>query len=60
MSSLIRYTRLHVAHLSAVSLLMSVSDVLQFGQTRISSRSGGTGMSGIYDTFPLLWNNSSV
>ena len=60
MSSLIGYTRLHVAHFSAVPFLTSVTGVLQFGHARISSSSGSTGMSGIYDTSPLLWNNSSV
>src|SRR5436190_5371302 len=58
MSSLIGYTRLHVAHLSAPPFLTSVTGVLQLGQARISSSSGSTGMGGIYDTFRLLWNNS--
>src|SRR5437763_3738015 len=60
MSSLIGYTRLHVAHLSAVPFLTSVTGVLQFGQARISSNSGSTGMWGIYDTSTLLWNNSHM
>src|SRR6266852_4180924 len=51
MSSLIGYTRLHVAHLSAVPFLTSVTGVLQLGHARISSSSGSTGMLGIYDTF---------
>src|SRR5437867_2838893 len=58
MSSLIGYTRLHVPHLSAVPFLTSVTGVLQLGHARISSSSGSTAMLGIYDTFPLLWNNS--
>lgn len=60
MSSLIGYTRLHVAHLSAAPFLTSVTGVLQLGQARISSNSGSTGMVGIYDTSRLLWNNSLV
>src|SRR5258708_8790892 len=60
MSSLIGYTRLHVAHLSAAPFLTSVTGVLQLGQARISSNSGSTGIHAIYDTFPLLWNNSPM
>ena len=60
MSSLIGYTRLHVAHLSAAPFLTSVTGVLQLGQARISSNSGSTGMGGIYDTSRLLWNNLIV
>src|SRR5437667_1995418 len=60
MSSLIGYTRLHVAHLSAVPFFTSVTGVLQFGHARISSSSRSTGMVGIYDTFTLLWNNSRM
>ena len=60
MSSLIGYTRLHVAHLSAAPFLTSVTGVLQLGQARISSNSGSTGMGGIYDTSLLLWNNLIV
>src|SRR5258708_24584316 len=55
---LIGYPRLHVAHLSAPPFLTSVTGVLEFGQERISSSSGSTGMGGIYGTFQLLWNNS--
>jgi hypothetical protein len=44
MSSLIGYTRLHVAHLSADPFLTRVTGVLQLGQARISSSSGSTGM----------------
>src|SRR5262245_50713795 len=44
MSSLIGYTRLHVAHLSAAPFLTSVTGVLQLGHARISSNSGSTGM----------------
>src|SRR6266542_5644787 len=58
-SSLIGYTRLQVAHLSAVPFLTSVTGVLQFGHARISSSSGSTGICGIYDTSALLWNNST-
>src|SRR5262245_56299691 len=58
MSSLMGYTRLHVSHLSAEPFLTSVTGVLQFGHARISSSSGSTAIAGIYDTFPLLWNNS--
>src|SRR5258708_18601744 len=58
MSSLIGYTRLHVAHFSAEPFLTSVTGVLQFGQARISSSSWSTGMPRIYDTSRLLWNNS--
>src|SRR5258708_20950636 len=58
MSSLIGYTRLHVAHFSALPFLTSVTGVLQFGHARISSSSGSTAMWGIYDTSRLLWNNS--
>src|ERR1700720_2807628 len=43
-SSLIGYTRLHVAHLSAVSFLTSLTGVLQLGQARISSSSGSMAM----------------
>ena len=60
MSSLIGYTRLHVSHFSPVPFFTSVTGVLQWGQARIASSSGSTGMSGIYDTFTLLWNNSDV
>ena len=60
MSSLIGYTRLHVAHLSAAPFLTSVTGVLQLGQARISSNSGSTGMGGIYDTSLFLWNNLIV
>src|SRR5437899_4124328 len=60
MSSLIGYTRLHVAHLSAAPFLTSVTGVLQFGHARISSNSGSTGIHAIYDTFTLLWNNSPM
>src|SRR5437867_5839942 len=60
MSSLTGYTRLHVPHFSAVPFLTGVTGVLQFGHARISSSSGSTGMSGIYDTFSHLWNNSSM
>src|SRR5258707_10533241 len=60
MSSLMGYTRLHVAHLSAVPFLTSVTGVLQLGQARISSSSWSTGMPRIYDTFRLLWNNSTM
>src|SRR5436190_22824691 len=60
MSSLIGYTRLHVPHLSAVPFLTSVTGVLQFGQARISSSSGSTGMRRLYDTSALLWNNSNM
>src|SRR5712692_3123211 len=58
MSSLIGYTRLHVPHLSAVPFLTSVTGVLQLGHARISSSSGSTDMAELYDTSPLLWNNS--
>jgi hypothetical protein len=44
MSSLIGYTRLHCAHLSAVPFLTSSTFVLQLGQASISSNSGSTGM----------------
>src|SRR5258707_13948842 len=60
MSSLIGYTRLHVAHLSAVPFLTSTTGVLQWGHARISSSSWSTGMARIYDTFRLLWNNSGM
>src|SRR6185503_5278657 len=60
MSSLMGYTRLQVAHFSAVPFLTSVTGVLQFGHARISSNSGSTAIPGLYDTFPLLWNNSSM
>src|SRR5262245_13794118 len=60
MSSLIGYTRLHVAHLSAVPFFTSVTGVLQFGHARISSSSRSTAMRGLYDTFTLLWNNSRM
>jgi len=60
MSSLIGYTRLHVAHFRAEPFLTSVTGVLQFGHARISSSSGSTATSGIYDTFLLLWNNSNM
>ena len=60
MSSLIGYTRLHVLHLSAVPFFTTVTGVLQCGQARISSNAGSTAMTGIYDTFALLWNNSEV
>lgn len=60
MSSLIGYTRLHVPHLSALPFLTSVTGVLHSGHARISSNSGSTAMRGIYDSFTLLWNNSSV
>src|SRR5437763_12131397 len=50
MSSLMGYTRLHVAHLSAVPFLTSVTGVLQLGQARISSSSGSTGMAWNYMT----------
>src|SRR5215831_1802356 len=60
MSSLMGYTRLHVAHLSAVPFLTSATGVLQFGQANISSSSGSTGMSRLYDTPRLLWNNSPM
>jgi hypothetical protein len=60
MSSLIGYTRLHVAHLRAAPFLTSVTGVLHWGQARISSNSGSTDMLAIYDTFTLLWNNSTV
>src|ERR1700730_17345299 len=58
MSSLMGYTRLHVAHFRAAPFLTSVTGVLQLGQARISSSSGSTAMSRIYDTFAVLWNNS--
>src|SRR5438132_166771 len=60
MSSLIGYTRLHVAHLSAVPFLTSVTGVLQLGQARISRSWGSTGMAELYDTSILLWNNSHM
>jgi hypothetical protein len=60
MSSLMGYTRLHLAHFSAVPFLTSVTGVLQFGHARISSNSGSTAMSRLYDTSRLLWNNSGV
>src|SRR5262245_42090461 len=60
MSSLIGYTRLHVAHLSAVPFFTSVTGVLQFGHARISSSSRSTGMLRLYDTFALLWSNSGM
>jgi hypothetical protein len=60
MSSLIGYTRLHVAHLSAVPSLISITGVLQLGQARISSSSGSTAMPELYDTAQLLWNNLNV
>src|SRR5881275_1380154 len=60
MSSLIGYTRLHVPHLSAVPFFTTVTGVLQLGHARISSSSGSTAILGIYDTFPLLWNNSRM
>src|SRR5450756_2226714 len=60
MSSLIGYTRLQVAHLSAVPFLTSVTGVLQLGHARISSNSGSTAMASIYDTSALLWNNSEM
>src|SRR3954471_9798763 len=43
-SSLIGYTRLHWLHLSAVPFFTGSTFVLQFGQARISSSSGSTGM----------------
>src|SRR5512138_3571932 len=58
MSSLIGYTRLHVAHFKAVPFFTRVTGVLQCGHARISSSSGSTGMRGLYDTSRLLWNNS--
>src|SRR5437868_3963868 len=51
------YTRLHVAHFSAVPFLTSVTGVLQLGHARISSSSGSTGMLGLYDTLRFLWKN---
>src|SRR3954453_971003 len=57
MSSLIGYTRLHVAHLSAAPLWTGVTGVLQFGHARISSSSGSTAMQGLYDTYMFLWKN---
>src|SRR3954447_14179581 len=57
MSSLIGYTRLHVAHLSAAPLWTGVTGVLQLGHARISSSSGSTAMRGLYATFMLLWKN---
>src|SRR5207249_9161540 len=59
MSSLMGYTRLQVAHFSAVPFLTSATGVLQLGHARISSNSGSTGMLGLYDTFVFLWNNST-
>src|SRR5438309_1731610 len=47
MSSLMGYTRLQVAHFSAVPFLTSATGVLQFGHARISSNSGSTGMVGL-------------
>lgn len=44
MSSLMGYTRLHVAHFNADPFLTSVTGVLQFGQAKIASRSGSTAM----------------
>jgi hypothetical protein len=46
--------------LSADPFFTSVTGVLQLGHARISSSSGSTAMTGIYDTFTLLWNNSGV
>src|SRR5215467_4795165 len=60
MSSLIGYTRWHVAHFSADPFLTSVTGVLQFGQARIARSSGSTAMAELYDTFRLLWNNSPM
>ena len=60
MSSLIGYTRLHVPHFRAVPFFTSTTAVLQCGQAKISRSSGSTGMTGIYDTFLLLWNNSHI
>src|SRR5512145_561192 len=44
MSSLIGYTRLHWPHFSAVPSFTRSTLVLQFGQARISSSSGSTGI----------------
>src|SRR3954453_13315462 len=60
MSSVIGYTRWHVPHLRAVPFFTRVTGVLQFGHARISSSSGSTAISGIYDTPILLWNNSPM
>jgi hypothetical protein len=43
-----------------VPFLTSTTAVLQCGQAKISRSSGSTGMTGIYDTFLLLWNNSHI
>src|SRR5689334_19470626 len=48
-SSLIGYTRLHCAHLSAVPSLTSVTGVLQFGHARMSSNSGSIGMANVLE-----------
>src|SRR5262245_42517650 len=49
MSSLIGYTRRQVAHFRPEPSPTRVTAVLQFGQTRISSNSGATGMRRLYD-----------